>query len=194
MNELKPLEKSVSIAVAKATKVTIKDEKDMIEATKVLSELNRYNDEVETKKEEITKPLNLALKKARELFKPLEVRLEEGIDTIRGAMTTYQTEKVRLAKIEEDKIAARIGEGKGKLKMETAVRKMEEINKPVDKVETESGSVKFIEVQRFEVLEIDKVPRAYMVVDESKIRNAMKDSIRVPGVIYWVEQVPRNRR
>lgn len=192
--EIKHLENEITPIVAYSTSIFVKSDADMKVATEALSQVNKYADMVEEKREAITKPLNLALKAARGLFKPLEERLEASIDHIRGEMSRYQTEKVRLAREEEAKIAARVGEGKGKLKMDTAIRKIGEVEKPADEVVADSGVVTFMEVQKFEVMDITLVPKEYLVVDEVKVRAAMKAGVKVEGVRYYTEMVPKNYR
>lgn len=137
------IEKEFTPHVAKALKVVITNEKEQASAGEMLSVLNKYADQLKKRKEEITKPLNAALKSARELFKPREEKLDDAITALRGAMGTYQLDAERAAKVEEDKIAARVGEGKGKLKAETAAQKIAEIDAPAATVATASGVVKF---------------------------------------------------
>lgn len=192
--EVKVLEKEITPFVKKAEGLVISDAKGMKSATEILSQMNKYADQVKEKKESVTKPLNAALKAARALFAPLEDKLESGISEIRSAMSSYQTEQKRIAKEEEDKIAARVGEGKGKLKVETAVKKMSEIDKPEDSVSSDSGMVKFKTVKKFKVMDVTILPHEYILADEVKIRKAMLAGIELPGVEYFTEEVPSNFR
>jgi hypothetical protein len=191
---IKHLENEITPVVAYATSIFVKNDKDMALAAEALSKVNKYADTVEEKREAITKPLNVALKASRALFKPLEDRLQASIDHIRKEMSRYQTEKVKVMREEEAKIAARVGEGKGKIKIETAVRKMGEVEKPVDELVAESGVVTFMEVLKFKVMDITLVPPEYLLVDEVKVRAALKAGAKVPGMDYWFEQVPKNYR
>lgn len=168
----------------------IVDEKTMTNATEVLSQANKYLKDLVADKETMTKPINESLKAIRAKYKPLEIKLEGIIANIRASMTSYQTEQIRLQKIEEEKIAERVA--KGTLKAETGIKKMENLNKPVEKVNTESGKISFKEVEKFEVIDISKVPMEYHLVDETMIRNAMKINIHLEGVRYYTEQIPIN--
>lgn len=192
MKTIKTLEKEIVPIVTKAQKVIITSTEDLTRATTMLSELNKASDTVEDTKLGITKPLNASLKATRELFKPIEDKLESAITTIRSAMTKYQTQLVWEQKIEQEKIAKRVE--KGTLKVETAVKKMEELDTAVDKVVTESGSLTFMEVEKFEVVDITKLPFDYLLPNEVKIRQALKAGIKLEGVRYWTEQIPRNSR
>lgn len=188
------LEKEITPVVLKADKITITNNTEMVEATKLLSNINKYADEVESRRKAITEPLNVALKAARQMFSPLEDKLEAAITSIRKAMTSYQTNIVRIQKEEEAKIAARIGEGKGKLKLETAVAKMDQIEKPVEKITTDAGAVKFKTVKKFRIIDKRYIPFDYLLPDEVAIRKAMLSDIKIEGVEYYEEQVPVNSR
>jgi hypothetical protein len=194
MNEksLVPLkEKIESIAVAVGS-FSIKSNDDLKMATAMLSEMNKYADKVKEKKEEITKPINNALKSARALFKPVEEVYENAISSLRLKMTVYQTEQVRIRKEEEEKIAKKLIEGK--IKINTAVKKIENLSEVEKEVATDSGLVQFREVKRFEVIDIKELPIEYHMANEQMITKAMKDNIEIKGVRYFVEQVPVNYR
>lgn len=192
--EAKVLDKEIAPFVAKAVIMEIKNANQMIQATETLSRLNQYADSVDAKKQTIVKPISDALKAARALFSPIEAKLEEGIGSIRQAMSQYQTEQKRLADEEAAKIANRVGEGKGKIKAETAVKKMEEIDRPATGISTESGSIKFKTVQKFEVMDVALLPKEYILPNDTAIRDAMKAKIEIPGVRYYTEEVPVNFR
>ena len=189
---VKMLEKEITPFVQKAKNISVTSPKDMEEATSVLSTINKYSKQVKESKETVTKPLNEALKAARALFAPLEDSLDTSLSSIRVAMSTYQTEQKRIADEEAAKIQARVGEGKGKLKFETAVQKIDEIEKPTTNVKTSAGSVKFITIKKFEVTDISLIPKEYLLPNEVMIRKAMQAGIELPGVRYFEEQSVRN--
>lgn len=170
--------------------IKIVDEQSLTKATEVLSQANKYAKQLEEDKQKITKPINDALKEIRARYKPLENKLEDIILTIRKSMTSYQTEQMRLKKIEEEKIANRVA--KGTLKVETGIRKLEELPQTADKIATQSGKIAFKTVKKFEVIDLTQVPIKYHLADETAIRDAMKAGIELPGVKYFEEQVPIN--
>lgn len=192
--EVRALEKKVIPFTKKAEALEITDTKDMAKAAETLSVMNQYADEVKKKKETITKPLNEALKAARAMFAPLEDKLEESIKSIRSAMIGYQTEEKKRSEAEALKIAQRVGEGKGKLSVDTAVRKMENIKTPEKSVATDSGLVKFQTVRKFRVMDITMLPHEYLLANEVMIRKAMLEGIQIQGVDYYTEEVPINFR
>ena len=167
---------------------------DMTEAVKVLSILNTKLDTLTADKETLTKPINEVLKTIRAKHKPFETKLEDAIAIIRTKMTKYQTEQRRIAEAKEDKIVSRIGEGKGKIKAETAIAQLENVAKPEDKVSTDEGMVKFKTVEKFEITNLAAVPVDFILPNETAIRNAMKLGKKLPGVRYYTEEVPMNFR
>lgn len=193
--EVKALEKSIAPVVAKASKiVVIRDAKEMEIATETLSQLNKYADSVKAEKKKLTEPANATLKAIKALFAPLEDAVLPKIEAIRGAMSAYQTEQTRLAREEEAKIASRVGEGKGKLKVETAVKKMEDIDKPAEKIATASGGLRFREDKKLKIMDETMIPREYLIPDEKKILDALKGGTAVAGCEIELVQVPINSR
>lgn len=190
----KELEKEIVPFVERHQKIVIKDMRGMKTATSILSQLNQYNDKVTEEREKLTRPLNESLKAARALFKPLETRLSDSIASIRSAMSLYQTESIRKARDEEARIAARVAPGKGNLSMDTAMKKIDSIEKPVEKVNTEDGTVKFRTVQRLKIIDASRIPRQYLVVDEKAVLEALKAGTKVDGAEVVEEQVVVNLR
>jgi len=188
------IEKNLNPIVEGAHSLVIKDPRTMTKATEMLSKVNKYLDQAIEEKEKVTKPLNEALKAERGRWKPLETVCEEAVGIIKRKMTDYQTEQKRIADEAAAKIAARVGDGKGKLQGETAARKIGEIEKPSEKVESDSGKVKFKTVKKFEVMDITMVPYDFLLANESAIKQAMNDGVEVAGVRYYTEEVPSNFR
>jgi phosphoribosylaminoimidazole carboxylase (NCAIR synthetase) len=193
-NEVAVIEKELSPAVAAAEKLAIKTPDDMAKATEMLSKLNKVSDALTAEKERVTKPLLEALKAERSRWKPAEVMYENAVAFIRRKMTEYQTAAKKKADAEALKIAERVGDGKGKLKIETAVRKIGEIDTPAKAVTTGAGMVKFKTVKKFEVLDKTIMPFEFLVPDEVAIRKAMLAGHEIKGVRYYEEEVPLNYR
>lgn len=188
------LHKEETIIINKVKSLDIVDSSTMETATEMLSQLNKTSDRITEETEKVTRPLLDALNAERKRWKPSLDLLKESIDIVRTKITKYQTEARRLAQIEEEKIAARVGEGKGKLKIETAVAKIENIDRPEDKVATDSGSISFKTVIRFEVIDIDAIPNEYLQVDEVRVRQVLKEGKKIPGIRKYTEEIPINRR
>lgn len=188
------LKKEVTPIVNKALEVKVRVKGDMLIATDYLSKLNKVADKIEEEKQKVLAPLNLARKAELNRWKPIEEMYEEAIDHLREEIGEFQTAEIKRQKDEEAKIASRIGEGKGKIRLDTAIKKMDEVEKVDTKVSTDSGSVKFREVKVLVVMDKTLVPIDYMIVDERKVLDALKAGIEVSGCKMETKQIPINIR
>lgn len=187
------IKKEIDPIVTKATDLIITD-KTMPEAVTILSETNKLLTKITKEKETITKPLNEALKVERARWKPLEDNLNLIISTIRKKMSDYQTAMIKKQKEDEAKIANRVGEGRGKLKIETAINKIENLDKPEVLVSTEAGSVKFRTTYQLEITDESLIPRQYLTINERLLTNDLKNGHTIPGASLRERQVPINYR
>jgi len=178
--------------IEKAQNFIINNENDMKEAVELLSTLNKMKDEITTEKEKVTRPLLDALNAERARWKPQETRLDSVISAIRLGITKFQTALVLKKKEEEEKIAKKLEDGK--IKATTAIKKMESLDTVESRVETESGSITFKTVTRFEISNHTIIPREYILLNDTLVREALKGGKKIDGVTYYEEQVPVNKR
>jgi len=167
---------------------------DMSKSAELLSRCNRYLDSLTLEKEKVTKPLNEALKEVRGRYKPVETALTSTIAALRSEQSRYQTEQVRIQREAEAKIAARVKEGKGNLKIETAVKKLAEVDRPEVVVATESGALKFRTSQVLKVVDLAKIPKSYFDLNESRLTKDLKAGKTIPGAELEEVQTPVNYR
>lgn len=182
------------IVEIKSNPIVISDIDTMTKATEYLSQANKNLDALTKDKELLTKPINESLKAIRAKYKPTETALEDIIASIRQEMSRYQTEQIRIQKEEQDKIANRIGEGRGKIKMETAIAKMDSLPQVINKTSTESGSLTFRPTSTLKIIDPIAIPRKYLIIDEVALLTALKAGIVVEGAEIEIIQVPINKR
>ena len=171
--------------------LVIKNDDDLERGVVLLSEINKINDRVDAEKSKIIKPLLLAISAERKRWKPIEDILKSPIESLRRKMSEYSTYKYNKNLDKQDKIKDSILNGE--ISLEKGIKKLEKIDN-LRVVSTESGSVKFRSIKRFEVVDITKLPSEYILPNESKIREAMGNNIELDGVRYFIEQVPYNQR
>jgi hypothetical protein len=188
--EIAVYQKKIVPIVEEAKGLKISGAEDMARADEVLSKLNKVVDSIEAEKAKVIDPLNQALKAEKARWKPIETLYGEGLKVVRDEMSRYQTAEVMRQRAEEAKIAARIGEGKGKLKIETAGRQMAEI----EVVDKKVGSTSFIEVKVLKIVDIKMIPREYLIVDEKAVLDDLKSGKVVPGAVIELKMSPRNYR
>lgn len=173
-------------AILPKKEVIITDDKSMAKAVEVLSTINKYADNVKAEKEKITKPASLVLKNAREMFAPLEERLANAIGLIRGAMSSYQTQLKREADRKAEDIGSRIKPGKGNLSFDKGIEKIDAIEKPIAKVETASGAVKFRTDIKVNITEIAAMNEAQLLSLQNQILIFAQE-----GLVVWNESAVR---
>lgn len=188
------IKKELSPIAQKVEWLQIKNADDIPEAVSLLSSLNKHSDAIETEKAKVMRPLLDAQKAERARWKPIETVLDSAITTLRAKMSTFQTEELARTQAQATKIAEKIGEGKGKIKFETALEKLRDIKTPDKFVKTEEGSVSFRTIKRFEVTDLSLVPKEYLLPNEPLIKDAMKKNKPIPGIRYYEEQTLANFR
>lgn len=194
MTQIIKIEKEVKPLLSKVESLKIKDESTLADATELLSQANTLFDTVSEQKKEETDPYEIPLKEIKKRYEPTEKALKNVIASIRSEMARYQTEVVQLRKAQELAIAGRVGPGRGKLRVETAITKLEQLEKPTTNVETNSGSLSFREKAQLKICDKELIPKEYLMPDEDKILSALKAGKTVPGAILEIVQVPINRR
>ena len=191
---LEVVQQEVTGTTDKVMSITIKSEKDMEQASELLSRVNKHADMVKADKEKLTKPLNAVLKNIGERYKPMETKLKSAIAHLRKEIGAYQTKKDEDAEAERIRIANRVGEGRGKLKMETAGKQIAAIEAPSKKVATASGSISFKDGYEITIVDIRKIPEQFLSVDTVAIEKVFKAGGEVAGVTGKKIKIPINRR
>lgn len=179
--EIELFKKDISSTAKKVELIEVKDEisyKKAIDQGRLVQEILK---KITERKEEITKPLNQALKSTRELFKPLETFAEETIKEIKLKMISYQQEITKKAEAEKAKILARVE--KGTMTPETAVRKLnEDIVTPEKTIEAENGSASLVKRKAYRVTNKKKIPLEFLEVDMIKVKASFKAGKPVEGI------------
>jgi len=155
----------------------------------------------------ITGPMNEALKRVNAFFKSPADRLAAIEQKIKGALVAFDNEQRR--KAAEEQARADAAARKERERIEAQARKAAESGK-VEKaaqleqrastvvapiIQREAPKVAGLQMRdawKFVVEDPAKVPREYLVVDESKIRKvvqALKGDANIPGVRVYAEKV-----
>ena len=189
--ELAPIKARTNKMQAVVNSLIIKNEKDLAEVAKIRAGIKEVKKQIKDKKEEITTPLNTALKNVRALFAPLEASCEEATEVLDQKYIAYNRQIEEARRTEEAKLAARVE--KGTLKMETAVKKIEAIAEAPKHIATDKGSMTITKRKNFKVVDINKLPIQYHLANESEIRRAMYAGTQLPGVEYWEDEIVSGR-
>ena len=170
-----------------ANEITITSPEENGSAIELKAKLKDIGKQIKERKEAITKPLNDALKSTRALFAPLETAYETAEALIGRKLLDYKRKTDEDARIKEAKIASDLESGKIK-KIETAERKIEEIQRVEKTVQTDHGKVQFRIIQKMRITDPNLVPDSYWVIDEVKLRKDVLAGIVVPGAEKYAEE------
>jgi hypothetical protein len=139
---------------------------------------------ITSRKEEITRPLMQALASGRDLFKPLELGFADAKKVIKSKILAYHIESHEKELALQAQIEARVA--KGTMRADTAVAKLEKIQKEDSNVRT---------LRKVRVLDVTLVPREWMVPDMTLITKAViQEGVTIPGVEIYEEKTIAVRR
>ena len=178
ITNLAPLKAQVTKLSNRANDLIVENDAQMSQANDILSDLKKVKKQITSRKEEITKPLNAALKSARELFKPVETDFETAERIIKDKMLDYHTEQERLREEAEAKIEAR--REKGTLRDDTADRKLGELDEVEKTVASDKGATTFKKVRRVRITDVSLVPKEYLQND--KVMDAILTAVRADAL------------
>ncbi len=185
--ELATLKGQVSKLETRANAVTIESPQSYEDAIDIVAKLKETGSVIKNKKESITKPLNEALRNARELFKPLEQQFIVAEGIVKTKLLDYKRKIDAEAQEKEDRIAKRVE--KGTMKLETAEDRMEDIERVNTTTHGKVGSIQVRTIQKLRIVDESLIPRKYLVPDMGAIRrDAITNKVTIPGIEVYSEE------
>lgn len=171
----------------------IRADDDVKAATDDLSIIARLKKAIEEKRRGYTGPINDHLKAVNAAFQEFTAPLTEADIITRQKVKDYRVEQERIRQ-EQERI--------NRLRMEAAEAEMklrDELTEPVDLVEvapapaehyrTESGTLGTMKVRKWEVENLDLIPREYLMIDATKIGKVVRAGIpSISGIRIWEEE------
>ncbi len=173
--------------------IVIDSPERLVEATEILSQVNKAMDQVKAEKEKVLGPLRELANREKARWEPLETLFKPVIERLRAQMSAYQTAALKKKAEDDAKIASRVGEGRGKLKATTAIQKMTD-NAVDEKIDTAVGGLSFREKKVLKITHPALVPQIFWIIDEDAVMTALKTGTVVPGAEIEIVQVPVNKR
>ena len=189
-----------------AKKVVVKDQVSYEYQAGSLRNIKTQWSEIENKRKELVKPFQLAVKKLNDFFSVPLNQLKTAENLIKQALITYIDLKEK-ERIEEEmklraaaeKETAKLEKKADRLEEKGQTEKAEEIRLdaksipiPVvaKKVEKIKG-VSFKEIWKFEIIDLDKLPRKYLLPDLKtlgEIARSTKGKVTIPGVRIYSDK------
>lgn len=192
-----PLKAQVTKLSNRANDLIVESDEQMATANDILSDLKKFKKQLTARKEEITKPLNEALKSARSLFKPVEDDFSTAERIIKDKMLDFHNEQERKRLEAEAKIEAR--REKGTLRDDTADRKLDELDEVETTVASDKGATTFKTVRKVRITDVSQIPVEYLKAE--KVMDALLTAVRadalegyqIPGVEVYEDKQVANR-
>ena len=194
---ISPLKAQITKLSKAAGELSVDSDEELTQANNILSDLKKVKKQIKERKEDITKPLNEALKSARALFKPVEDDFDTAEATIKDKMLDYHTEQERKREEAEAKIEAR--REKGTFKEDTADKKLDELDEVETTVASNKGATTFKTVRKVRITDVSKVPVEYLKTE--KVMDALLTAVRkdaleghqIAGVEVYEDKQVANR-
>lgn len=193
-NQVIALTTQVSEIVSTADSLIVNDENDYITATDLLSLISKINKKLEEKRKELVKPYNEQVKKINDFFKGYTEPLDRANRTVKQKALTYKQDQER--KRQEEERAIREALEKARKEAESQNKEVDipaaetvVIPKLIPTVRAGLGTSTVKKVWTFAIEDETKIPREYLMVNEKKIREAIRKGIReIPGVRIYQEE------
>lgn len=178
-------------ALAKACQNIIITDDDSLEKGKELAkEARRIEQFIEEKRKEVTKPLLDRKKQIDDFAKTLTADLNNAVKSLRQQIQKYEEEKERrrleeLRRLEEERRRQeeelRKAQEQNDVSQIEKLQKLSEIEQQSSQLSEKSSSLRMI--WTFELVDINAVPREYLVLDETAVRRAIQSGVReIPGL------------
>jgi len=204
------LELQIKDTQEKSNNILITNEEQLLQATDFLGNVKKLYKNAEEERKEITKPLNDSLKAINKKYKiitePL-LALESKLKTLITAYLKNKDEQDRKIVEEERKLleAKRIEleeQEKNANKEELALietqknsLEQQEIlnmvdNKLNNQIRTENTLISKKKVWKFDVVDIYKIPNKYLILDEKKVAEDIRNGIiEIEGLKIYQEEI-----
>jgi hypothetical protein len=168
-----------------------KDDTYLTEGTFLLSRFSKASKTIEDQRVAFTKPLNESLKSINTFFKTFSTPIKEADSELRNKLAKHRRE------MEYKRLEAqmKVEENNKKLVEEAKAKGLPIIDPSILPVVPDMpktvGGVTVKKVWTFNIDDKTKVPQEYLVVDETKIRTAIRQGVReIAGVtIYQKDEV-----
>lgn len=180
VKEVEQTNKQMMVLQEQATTLTVENPAQVTVAADLLTTIKNARKTVTGRKEEITRPLMSGLASIRDLFKPIELTLENAEKVVKAKMLAYNT--IEQEKIEKEKARINGRVEKGTMRLDTAVEKLGSVGTGT-KMKTRT-------LTKVRVVDEALVPREFMVPDMTKITEAvLRQGVEIPGIEKYQEKI-----
>ena len=121
-------------------------------------------------KDKVLKPAELTVTRIKEQWKPFEDALKAGMAHVKQCMAFWMAKE-----------AVRVAQEKTKILSDNRITKPETVERKLAALSFDTPVGNTRNVLELVITDESKIPREYLVVDEVKLRQALKDGETIPG-------------
>jgi hypothetical protein len=188
--QLQPFEDRLAAVAADASALEVKDEASNQTAAETLAVAKRLTKDLDAARKAIIGDADGYVRAVNNLAKALKDKLDGIARILTPKMSRYATLQEQARRAEEARRQKEAADLQKRLDAEakkagTEPVKVEAAPTPVPQgpVRTAAGTVQTRKVWKFEVEDAAQVPREFLIVDEARIRQAVRDGVReIKGV------------
>lgn len=185
--EVMAIQKEAGDIISRAQNYLITSNSSYEDAGNIVSWIAQSLKKIEERRKFFTQPLNHQIKNINQLFKGYSEPFVQADKIVRAKMITYRQEQEQ-KRLEEEK--------KMKKEAEKIAKKegidVSEVMASQDAQEAPSATDKtsIRKIWTFEILDIAKIPRQFLMPDETSIRNAIRSGVRkIAGVKIFEKDI-----
>jgi hypothetical protein len=202
-NDYLELQSNIETALEESRSVAIFSEKELDKAGFYIKKYKQLDKEIEKIRKTITDPLNKEIKEINSEFKNLSSEYQEELERLNNEVNDFLKEKRRK---EEEEKAKEQKEMEDSLISEAEIFNDETVldNIPQIEIKRESlgqmaNTLTTARIKKWRVIDLDKVDRKYLIIDEQMISRLRKDYdfevIQQPinGIEFYYEETIRSK-
>lgn len=182
------IQKKVQVMEREITTLEVVDEESLAQASDIVKNAKELAKELDKSKKEFTVPADEIIAAAKAKYDPAITFLKSVETQLKAKSAKYLMDKVAAAKVEEDRIAARVE--KGTMRNDTGLKKMDEIDSSKETRTSSSGMR--MTMHRDVAFDIEAIRTdggtivqmftdGYLVPDMVKIRKDALAGVEIPG-------------
>ena len=185
--ELELLKEQSNPLVKQAELMEITTEDHVDAASIFLSEIQSSLKMIESKRKEITGPINQSLKVTNAMFKEISEPLKEAKNELSGKILLWKKNEERMRDLERRERQRKIDEAT-KIAKDTGLTVIEE-PEPKILIKNKIGNIQGRKTWTYRVVDADKVPNMYKIIHDVFVKAKIKQGVRnIPGIEIYQEE------
>ena len=152
--------KTQVLDVVKEANLIVNTPEDYEKSSQILKRARQMLKMVDEKEKEVTRPLNEALRKARELFEPLKQTLKQVISLLNSNLSAFRQRQLEEARKKQEEV--------------NKVVKPDDLFKPVVEPEIPKTEIKTRKLWKWKVVDKSQIKPDFLIPDEKTINEIVR--------------------